>query len=418
MSLSMMPRGRIDIGWTDLAFAALSCAVPGSREEADRRARAAWGAEEDGVVCLSVRSGLDLFLRAMDFPQGSEILVTAVTIRDMVRIVEHHGLVPVPIDLDMETLTVKREALERAVTPRTRAVVAAHLFGAVMPLDETADFAREHGLYLLEDRAQSFVGPEEKGHPESDVTLFSFGPIKTNTAVAGALLRVRDPELRRRMLEAQARDPVQPGGAFFRRALRVGLVRGLTNPVPFGLLYRICRLLGRNHDEVVSHSARGFSGPAFFERIRQRPSTPNLALLRRRLGRFDGRVIEARRRSAARAIELMPGVPRPGRHAERHSYWTFPVLADDPDALCRHLWSRGFDATRGQWSLYTVPVPEEGDFEPACEAEAVMRRVVYVPVVHPKMTERGLRRLAAALGEWEGDARTSGEEEPPLSAAR
>jgi len=418
MRLSMMPRGRIDIGWSDLAFAAASCALSGSREEADRRVRAAWGSEEDSMVCLSVRSGWDLFLRVMDFPEGSEILVTAVTIRDMVRIVEHHGLVPVPVDVDMETLTVKREALERAVTPRTRAVIAAHLFGAVMPLDETAAFAREHGLYLLEDCAQSFVGLHEKGHPGSDVTLYSFGPIKTTTAMAGAILRFKDPELRRRMLEAQARYPVQRRARFLKRTLRLGMVRFLLNPLPFGLFYQACRLLGKNHDDVVNHSIRGFSGPAFFDNIRHRPSAPTLSLLRRRLRRFDGRVIEARRRSAARAIDLMPDIPRPGRRAERHSYWTFPVLADDPDALCRHLWSRGFDATRGTWSLYTVPAPEKGDHEPAHEAEAVMSRVVYVPVVHPKMTERGLGRLAGALGEWGGDARASAKAEARLSAAR
>lgn len=408
MRLRMMPRGRIDIGWRDLLHGALGCAVPESRAAAERRVLAAWRSRDDAMVCLSIRSGLDLFLRTVDFPAGTEILVSAVTIRDMVRIIEHHGLVAVPVDVDMETLTVKREALEEARTSRTRAVLVAHLFGATMPLDETAAFARSHGLYLLEDCAQSFTGVHRKGHPGSDVALFSFGPIKTATALGGAVLRFRDPELRRRMLDVHARDPVQPRAHFLRRTLRFMLVRLLLNPLPFGLFYRACRLLDTSHDDVVNHSIRGFSGPAFFHEIRHRPSRPMLALLRRRLEGFDGRAVAARRSAAHRAIELAPDVPRPGTHALEHTYWTFPVRAPDPDALCEHLWSHGFDATRGKWSLYTVPAPPRGKHAPAAEAEACMKEVVYVPVVHPCMTDGALRRLADALRKWYGrPARTA-----------
>jgi len=400
MSVAMMPRGRIDIGWGDLVYGALSCLRPGRREVAERRVLEAWGAGEGTMVCLSIRSAFDLYLRTMAFPKGSEILVTAVTIRDMVRIIEHHGLVPVPIDVDMDTLTVKPEALRRAVTPRSRAVLAAHLFGAVMPLDETAAFAREHGLHLLEDCAQSFTGLDHQGHPESDLTFFSFGPIKTATALGGAVVRVRDPELKRRMAEGLAREPVQSRARFLRRTLRFMVVRSLLNPRLFGLFYRACRLLGANHDDVVNHSIRGFSGPAFFTNIRHRPSRPLLALLRRRLVRFDRGIIEARIRTAARALELMPDLERPGTCAAEHSFWTFPVSVEDPDDFCEHLWSRGFDATRGKWSLYTVPGPADGSRAPAAEAGACMRRVVYIPVVHPRMRARDLERLAAAVREW------------------
>jgi hypothetical protein len=52
-----------------------------------------WSPAIDALVCLSVRSGLDLLLSALQYPKG-QILVSTVTIRDMVRIIEHHGLVP------------------------------------------------------------------------------------------------------------------------------------------------------------------------------------------------------------------------------------------------------------------------------------------------------------------------------------
>ena len=52
-----------------------------------------------------------------------------------------------------------------------------------------------------------------------------------------------------------------------------------------------CRLTGRDHDHVISHSVRGFSGPDFIANIRHRPGYPMLALLWRRLVRLDGRPI-------------------------------------------------------------------------------------------------------------------------------
>ncbi|HET9316541.1 MAG TPA: DegT/DnrJ/EryC1/StrS family aminotransferase, partial [Vicinamibacteria bacterium] len=275
----MIPRGRLDIGWTDLAAAAVACARPGDRDLMQRQVEALWSARPDALVCLSVRSGLDLLLQALAYPKGSEVLVSAVTIRDMVRIVEHHGLVPVPVDLDMRTLTVKRDSLERAVSPRTKAILAAHLFGARMPLHETAAFAREHGLLLIEDCAQSFTGREYRGHPESDVSLFSFGPIKTSTALGGALARVKDAELLGRMRELQRAHPVQGRARFLNRVARFALVHLALHRLPFTLVHAFCRLTGRDHDHVISHSVRGFSGPDFLANIRHRPGYPMLALL-------------------------------------------------------------------------------------------------------------------------------------------
>lgn len=391
----MIPRGRLDIGWPDLLAAAAACARPGNRVALQRRIEALWSSQGDALVCLSVRSGLDLLLTALDYPKGSEVLVTAVTIRDMIRVLEHHGLVPVPVDLDMRTLTVKRESLERAVGPRTRAILAAHLFGARMPLDETAAFAREHGLLLVEDCAQSFTGLEYRGHAESDVSLFSFGPIKTSTALGGAIARVRDRGLLARMEEAQRAHPVQGRGRFLKRVARFAAVHVALRRVPFTLIYLACRATGRDHDHVISHSVRGFSGPDFIANIRHRPGYPLLALLWRRLVRLDGRRVAARVAAAQELMALAPGLERPGRAAADHSYWTFPMLCDTPDDLVRHLWARGFDATRGTWSLYAVPSPPGTD-RPAVEVEETMRRVVYLPV-YPEVSRTDRERLAEAV---------------------
>src|SRR5690606_8136562 len=78
----MLPRGKLDIGWADLGVAARACLQMGDRGAAQRRVAAAWSDAGEALACLSVRSGFDLLLQALALPAGSEILVSAITIRD------------------------------------------------------------------------------------------------------------------------------------------------------------------------------------------------------------------------------------------------------------------------------------------------------------------------------------------------
>ena len=181
----MIAPKRIEIRWRDLAAAFFGGFLGPARQEAARRVEGALFPPEEGLSVLSVRSGFDLLLSALQLPPGSEILVSAVTIEDMTRIIREHGLVPVPVDLDMESLSLPTEAVEAAVTDRTRAILVAHVFGSRMPLADVAEVARAKGLLLIEDCAQAFDGSRYAGSEHSDVAMYSFGPIKTLTALGG-----------------------------------------------------------------------------------------------------------------------------------------------------------------------------------------------------------------------------------------
>lgn len=394
----MLPRGKLDIGWADLGVAARACLQMGDRGAAQRRVAAAWSDAGEALACLSVRSGFDLLLQALALPAGSEILVSAITIRDMTRIIEHHGLVPVPVDLDMATLSVPVAQLERAVTPSTRAILVAHLFGSRMPLDEVARFAKERGLLLIEDCAQAFVGPDYRGHPASDACLFSFGPIKTATALGGGIVTVRDATLRERMRALQARYPVQSRWRYLKRVVTYGVFKLATVPVLYRALTTACTLLGKDHDTVIAGATRGFPGPGLITNIRQQPSEPLLQLLARRITQFAPGRIEWRARIGSSVADLLPEGAVPGRRAAEHSYWVFPVQASQPDRVMRALWRQGFDATRAASSLYVVdPPPDRPELDPS-EARRVMDQVLYLPV-YPALSGRDRVRLARAAAE-------------------
>lgn len=343
-------------------------------------------------------------LEALALPAEDEVIVSAITHPDMLRIIESHGLVVVPADLDTETLTPRRESLEAALSNRSRLFLVAHLFGGHVDLSYLADFAKDNGLLLVEDCAQSFRGPEEMGQSEADVSMYSFGQIKTSTALGGAILRVEDPSLLARMQNTERRFPVQPRREYLIRLLRcVGLVL-VTNPLLYGLLARACDLTGKELDVLVGGAVRGFAhtaqnspGRAFLRRFRRRPSTPLLALLAHRLRTFDGTRLARRARAGEILTRSLPfKLPHPGRSASSRTHWLFPVAAPDPEGLVRRLRSAGFDASRATSNIAVAEAPPyRPELEPAA-AKKMMRDVVFLPA-YPELPTTELKRLAEIL---------------------
>ena len=349
--------------------------------------------EEEGLACLSVRSGLDLLLEALALPTGSEVVVSAVTHLDMARILERHGIVPVPVDLDPATLDPRHDLLELAVTQRTRAILVAHLFGSTVPLRPIAAVARRHGLLLVEDCAQSLGASPRGGDRLADVSMFSLGPIKTATALGGAVLRVGDPGLLGRMRALEASRPAQPRSTYAARVARFAGLAVLARPVVYGTLARLVDL-----DRLVTGSVRGFPGADddLFERLRARPSAPLLATMERRLRTLDLERIAARSRAGEELAALLtPRLARPGAGAERRTHWVFPVVVADPQAFVAALRSAGFDAARGTISIGVVPAPPaRQELEPH-HVRRLMRDVVFLPA-YPEVGGRRRRRLAEA----------------------
>lgn len=402
----MIPRQGLDIGWADLLYGFGSCLRPLDRDRLVTRIEQDWA--EHSLVCLSVRSGFDALLHSLNFPPGSEILVSALTIQGMIQIIEAHNLVAIPLDLNIPQISPHPQSLTKALSPQTKAILVAHLFGDRMDLEPILQVAQAHNLVLIEDCAQACRGDDYRGHPHSDISLFSFGPIKTATALGGGLLRFRDPSLGEAVRQHQATWPIQSRWTMVSRIGKYSLLVLLSYRPLYSLFVALCHRLNVNHDRLISNSVRGFPGDRFFEKIRQRPNAPLLALLNRRLQHFNRQRIADRCSVAQQAITLMPHQQRPGNCASDHSHWVFPILHDHPDALIEHLWHYGFDATRGGSSLSVVQPPSNRPSSDrlklrAVDAEYAFQRLVYLPIYRGISTQ-DLERLAIALSSFLGDS--------------
>lgn len=392
----MYPRGTLDIGWSDLAYGLVNV----FRSEAPRPLRGSNWCRDDALVCLSVRSGLDLVLQDLDPPQGSEVIMSAITIPGMERIVRKHGLVPVPVDLDPDTLELRQKQLEDAVSSETCAILYAHLFGSRGDLEPVVDCARRHNLFLMEDCAQAYSGDESPIPPGVDVSLFSFGPTKTATALGGAVLLVRDSGQRQRLEQLQDSYSPQSHWAFFKRVLKYCFLKILATPTVFGLFGWLCRLAGTNHDDVIANATRGFSGKWTIEQFRKQPCAALRSLLGRRLQQSHRSRVEKRVQHAQKIIGKLAEDRFPGTGARDHAHWVLPFASDDPEDLVDKLWDHGYDATKKGSSLRVVAPPESPDAPPLRNSRELLRRVVYLPM-YDDMPENAIQELCDIITEEE-----------------
>ncbi len=402
----MNSRKRFDIGWTDLLAGLAACTSRADGADAAARIER-WfdDGSGDAFACLSVRTGLDLYLRQLALPAGSEVLMSALTIPDMARVVAHHGLVVVPVDVDPTTLAPRPEAWRRAASPKTRLAILAHLFGTRVSLAPLVDLRRERGILVLEDAAQAFTGRDWRGDPDADVSMFSFGPIKTATALQGAVLCVRDPAVLAGMRAAHAAYPRATQGAFAKRIAKYSALKALTWRPVYSAFVRVNRALGRPVDDVIQRTVRGFPGGEFFANIRHRPSTAMYSLLARRMERCDGAHVAERARlgeDLARAIGDVVTVP--GIRAPLRTHWVFAVATERADELVASMRANSFDATRVA-TMTAVPAPESRPETDPREARALVQSLVYLPL-YPELGAARTARLAELVREHALHARS------------
>jgi perosamine synthetase len=154
-----------------------------------------------GVATSNGTTSLHLALVALGIGEGDEVIVPDLTFAASANTVIMTGARPVLVDVDPNTWCISVESIERAITPRTRAVMPVHVFGRTAPMTEIRDLCHAHGLYVIEDCAEAH-GARYDNQPVgsfSDVASFSFFANKIITSGEGGICVTNDPDLARRM---------------------------------------------------------------------------------------------------------------------------------------------------------------------------------------------------------------------------
>ncbi len=147
-------------------------------------------------------AALHLALLALRIGPGDQVITASYTFIATANAVRYCGADPVLVDIEPESPNLDPEAVEQAITAKTRAIIAIHQIGMPCDLTQLLDIAKRHNLRVLEDAACA-IGSEVKlgdsfqpiGRPHGDIAIFSFHPRKVITTGDGGMITTNDPEL-------------------------------------------------------------------------------------------------------------------------------------------------------------------------------------------------------------------------------
>lgn len=261
------------------------------------------------IGSTSGTAALHVAVGAVNPEPGDEIITSAITDLGTIIPILYQNAVPVFADTDPETLTVDPEDVERLITPRTRAIIAIHLFGNACRMETLAEISSRKGIPLIEDCCQAHLtGYRGKLLGTfGDIGCFSFQQSKHMTTGDGGMTITNDDALGRcmRSFADKHYDRDRAGSRMYG---------------PLGMNFRITEL----------HSAVGL---AQLEKV--------------------GRVVASRNRLGGRlseGIEHLDGiVPAPVTPGATHSYWSYPmrVTGYSNETFARALDAEGIGASAG-----------------------------------------------------------------------
>src|ERR1700733_1364043 len=225
----------------------------------------------------SCTSALHLALAGLGIGPGDEVIVPDATWIATSAPISYVGATPVFADIDEESWCLDPAALERAITPRTKAAIVVDLYGNMADMDAIAAIAKKHGIAIIEDAAGA-VGSEFRGRKAGsfgDVATFSFHGSKTLTTGEGGMLVTARDDLFARVLRLRdhGRDP---GDRLFINQEVAYKYKMSALQAAFGVaqLERIEELVARKR-EIFSWYARHMNGLNSIALNHEAPTTKN-----------------------------------------------------------------------------------------------------------------------------------------------
>jgi len=153
------------------------------------------------LTCASGTLAVETALRALQVEPGDEVIVAAYDYEPNFLCVHAVGATPVLVDVSPHNWSFDPARLHDALGPKTKAILASHLHGGLVPMREVCEFACEHGLFVVEDAAQA-TGATVQGKRAGtwgDVGILSFGGSKLLTAGRGGALLTRHADVAQRI---------------------------------------------------------------------------------------------------------------------------------------------------------------------------------------------------------------------------
>lgn len=316
------------------------------------------------IPCANGTDALQIAMMGLGLKPGDEVITADFTFAATVEVIALLQLTPVLVDVDPKTFNIDPEAVRKAITPKTKAIVPVHLFGQAAHMDELMAIAREHDLYVIEDNAQAIGANYHSG--DGSVTK------------AGAIGHVASTSF----FPSKNLGCYGDGGAIF------------------------------TNDDELAHTIRGIVNHGMYERyhhdvvgVNSRLDSIQAAVLRAKLPNLDS-YNTARRAAAKKYSEAFKGqehieVPFTEGSDDTHVYhqYTIKILNGKRDALVRHLNEQGIPCG----VYYPIPLHSQKAYRDERYKEEdfpvsnnLVKEVISLPM-HTELDEEQITYIAQTL---------------------
>lgn len=316
------------------------------------------------IPCANGTDALQIAMMGLGLQPGDEVITADFTFAATVEVIALLQLTPVLVDVEPDTFNISVEAIKKAITPKTKAIVPVHLFGQVADMEAIMALAKEYNLYVIEDNAQGIGasytfsdGRKVKTGAIGDVGATSFFPSK-NLGCYG------------------------DGGALF------------------------------TNDDALAHTIRGIVNHGMYERyhhdvvgVNSRLDSIQAAVLNAKLPKLD-QYNAARRAAAAaytKAFENHPNILTPviegGEDSHVFHQYTLRIVGADRNGLMQHLQSKDIPCA----IYYPIPLHKQKAYADTRYNEAdfpvtnqLVNEVLSLPM-HSELDEEQIAYMTTAI---------------------
>lgn len=358
------------------------------------------------VMVPSARYGFYLLLKAMGVGEGDEVIVPALTYFAIPAMVPLLGARPVFADIGLRTHVLDPDAFRAAITGRTRAVVPTHLYGTPCDMDAIRAIAKEKGVAVIEDCAQS-TGARYRGIRVGnlgDHAYYTFGLTKNITTLSGAMVTTASDEV-----AAKVRAEINAGGTTPKSKAAKEAITGMamfvaTHPwiYPWSLhpLIVAGNKMGKDPiHERFGEAERTYDKVPEHYKAQGRALAAQAAVGLKQLDRIES--LNGARIRNGRGLDIglahVPGLTTPEYpDGAEPIYMSFVVHHSRRDALEKALRARGVDTTIGYMndlSSHRLFNDYRADCPNASHANA---ETLHIPV-HPNLQQRDVDHMIEAV---------------------
>jgi dTDP-4-amino-4,6-dideoxygalactose transaminase len=366
----------------------------------------------------TARVCLYLALKSLDLPKGSEVLMTPVTIADMVNMIRVADLEPTFVDIEMGSYNVDIDHLNGQITPETKVLFVTHLMGLVPNMEAIRKIADDHGILVIEDFSQNFGSTFEgsKIGTMGVASIASVSMMKTVCCYIGGIFCTNDPDLSERFkaVYKEAIGDAIPRKIVSRLLFKNCLLQLALSRLGFSLVtYYAVKLLTRFSGKEVSNYQRAnvyklANEPDIF--LRTEPPQQLLFGMSDVQARLALRSLEGVDAGNRRRMDLVgvlydsidtrfhARLPRP-HDWDGSVFWRMGVLVDDPVQFREFMFESYIDT--GYTNLFCcTDVPEFREFRsPTPTASRIISNVVMLPV-HSTYSESDMRWIGHCVNQY------------------